>query len=152
MTYDPNKDSYIAALEKYRAGIADLQSEWTLETVKHLALINIAGMAGATALLQVAHWANRLSIRLALAFFFLGLILAVLDLYLNSLGYWAKLKDADRARLNASRSESSGELARHGVPSNSAGLNFFNWAGATGWLSAILAITGCILIGALLFK
>lgn len=147
MTYDPKENNYISALEQYRSSLADLQSKWTLETVKHLALINIAGIAGATTLSQLNESTHIWSLRVAVIVFFAGLIFAVIDFYLNSIGYWVKLKDTDRARLSVSRSKTTEEASRHGWPNAQAGDVLFKLAALTGWLSALCAISGSVIIG-----
>lgn len=151
MNYDPKENAYVAALEQLRSDVAASYSSWTLETVKHLALINIAGLAGATTLLQIDGWLHTLSVRLALILFFFGVILAVVDLHLNSLGYYTRLREIDRARVNTSMAATSEEVGRHGVPDMKIGKSLFVWAGAIGWVSAIVAIAGCLAIGVHLF-
>ncbi|WP_354678729.1 hypothetical protein [Cupriavidus plantarum] len=77
---------------------ADEHSAWTFETVKHLAFVNAAGLAGAAALYAAPDLGKRIvgpcGVPIALLFA-LGLVMAVLDMYLNSLGALARLKELD---------------------------------------------------------
>lgn len=66
--------------------LADLTSSWNLETVKHLAVFNVAGIAGAAALLTNPAYASQIATKLALPLFAGGLIAALLNFWTNTRG------------------------------------------------------------------
>ncbi|VVE34881.1 hypothetical protein PFI31113_03807 [Pandoraea fibrosis] len=137
------------ALNKWRETTSTLRQSYTLETVKHLAFINGAGLAGAaTALASIGGSAKLLP---SLALFAFGLVFAVLDLYLNSLAFH-RLERAISARINEiARAKSYGDLLiLYRDPHEGDAL--FRWAAGIGWLSALGAVAGmgCLLGGLLL--
>ncbi|WP_143277606.1 hypothetical protein [Bordetella genomosp. 10] len=73
---------------KYCHEQTNWSGEWMLETVKHLAIINAAGIAGAATLLATQNadgW-----VKLAFCLFTGGLLLAVLDLWLCACGFQSR--------------------------------------------------------------
>lgn len=72
--------------------------EWTMEVVKHLAIINVAGLAGSVTLIaaQMSKEVNRSYFVYAAVFFLSGLILAVLDMYMNSFGYYKRMEEIQK--------------------------------------------------------
>ncbi len=66
---------------------------WTIETVKHLAFVNVAGLAGTAALYASTDAAKKVTGLMgvpAAVVFAIGLAFAVLDMYFNSLGALAR--------------------------------------------------------------
>ncbi|HVL08673.1 MAG TPA: hypothetical protein VM512_05890 [Burkholderiaceae bacterium] len=119
---------------------------WTVETVKHLAFVNGAGLAGAAALVASTDMGKKAVVFCSIpsaVFFAVGLALAVLDMYLNSLGALARMHDLD-ARINVwDLAPEQGEReARVLLADTVAGADYFTWAHRTGWLSAAAFIIG----------
>ncbi|TKR55307.1 hypothetical protein D7I39_10810 [Allopusillimonas ginsengisoli] len=142
---ESTNQEYFNALNQLREAQASLQSRWIIETVKHLAIINIAGLAGSSALLKIAEIALT-PVKVSLVLFFLGLVLTVVDFHLNSLAFLAQVNETDRARIAFRAAETAGEVSRHGIPKSSAGQSLFKAAGTVGWISALLALSGGSLI------
>lgn len=122
-----------------------LRDDWILETVKHLALVNIAGLAGATALFasEKSIW-----IKVSIGLFGVGLLLAVVDLFIN-----AKAHQLNGVRANALRSDAHSATswdklvtAATAKPSSSDGDLCTECAEVAGALSGILAVAGVILL------
>ena len=121
-----------------------------METVKHLATVNIAGIAGVAALLSSNKIPPEL-LRWALISFTAGLLLALLDFWLNSRGYWCRAMGIRKNVLAASISETFQDLNKATTITKDAGKDWFDVALRVGWASAIGAIIGGLLLGAALF-
>lgn len=129
---------------------ANQMHEWTMEVVKHLAIINAAGLAGAATLIatQISETIHRSYFVFSAIAFALGLTLAVVDMHLNSMGHLARVKEM-RRRIDELRDlykSSSFHLLKIlkenaiEAPFNSGG--WFTAAGICGWISAIAFISG----------
>ncbi len=121
---------------------------WTLETVKHLAFVNAAGLAGAAALYSSTELAKKATGFFGIpttVFFALGLVLAVLDMYLNSLGALRRIHEVD-GRLSAW--DKIGSPQQHDatvlLAPSAAGRWLFLGAAVAGWGSAILFVAGAL--------
>ncbi|KVF38037.1 hypothetical protein WJ09_03070 [Burkholderia vietnamiensis] len=125
--------------------MAQLSSAWDLETVKHLVVLNAAGLAGAATLLaggrlQQPKWIGAAT----LLGYGLGVALAILNMYLVRVSL-------DR-RLNEVKSRMSEvyDLSKridHAFDPLIAGRKI-NIAGqACGWVSAMLAVASTLTIG-----
>ncbi|WP_432260854.1 hypothetical protein [Cupriavidus sp. TMH.W2] len=119
---------------------------WTIETVKHLAFVNGAGLAGAAALYASTDAAKKVSGLLGVpsaVFFAVGLAFAVLDMYFNSLGALARMKDLDaRLRIWDTHPGPRQPEAKELLKDTTAGKLWFRGAELSGWLSAILFVFG----------
>ncbi|MDW3683330.1 hypothetical protein RA280_16555 [Cupriavidus sp. CV2] len=137
-----------AAAVKWRENHAAEHNLWTIKTVKHLAFVNAAGLAGAAALYTSADLARKATGLFGIpstVFFALGLVLAVLDMYLNSLGALARIHEMDgRIRLWDQQRDQQQAHAEALLAPSTAGRRHFNWAGRTGWGSAILFCAGAL--------
>ncbi len=124
--------------------LADLTSHWNLETVKHLAVFNVAGLAGAAALLTNAEYANQIATKLALPFFAGGLICALFTLWTNMRGYALAYQHADKQRRAAASAHAWKDvdlfLKRYEGKFKSE--DWFHIAELTGWSSAASGIAG----------
>jgi hypothetical protein len=129
----------IGLWKSYSARQWELQAEWTIETVKHLAIVNGGGVAGAATLLSGEPTG---ALKAALLLFTFGLVFAVLDFYLNSVGYQKRAVDADgRARDLRGTVTWSGLTTVSNRSTDPAG-RWFPIAECIGWLSALLCLAG----------
>lgn len=126
--------------------LADLTSNWNLETVKHLAVLNVAGLAGAAALLTNAEYAQQITTKLALPFFAGGLIFALFTFWTNMRGYALAYRHADKQRSAAA--SASGwkdvDLFLKGYEGKFKSDDWFDMAERTGWSSAAAGTAGVI--------
>lgn len=144
-------------LEEYRTRIRDAAVRWrqehraehdlwTIETVKHLAFVNAAGLAGAGALYASDKMATKAVVFCnvpSALFFAVGLALAVVDMYLNSMGALARMEEVDRRLRAWDAKPNPGEAdARELLGEVRNGMAYFEWAGRVGWLSAIAFLIG----------
>lgn len=115
-------------------------STWSIETVKHLAIINVAGIAGAAALFSQS---TSTGMRVSLIAFMVGLVLAVLDFWLVGSGY-EKRADAAQKRAQAVKGVGSWEeyVQVESRPYKDPGIDWFHAAARVGWTSALAAIVG----------
>lgn len=140
-------DQNVSAWQQLADGTWRLHSQWTLETVKHLAAVNIAGIAGCAAILAGTSQVNGSQLKWALIVFTGGLLMALLDFWLNSFGYWRRGRDASDRLFSARRARSYEDLAEANRDYEDPGKWFFSAAGVIGWISAISAMTGGALLG-----
>lgn len=126
--------------------LAGITSNWNLETVKHLAVLNVAGLAGAAALLTNAEYAIRLSTKLALPLFGFGLIFALLTFWTNMRGYALAYQHAEkqrRAAASASRWKDV-DLFLKGYEGKFTSYDWHDVAELCGWTSVAAGIAGVI--------
>jgi hypothetical protein len=135
-TKDHRRDSRGMIVEWYKETQA-AQSLWSIETVKHLAFVNAAGLAG-SATLYASSSSARIGAFPSIAFA-IGLIAAVVDMHLNTLGYSARqreirhrIKTADAGLMSAD------DLLKQSI----AGEGHFRWAGRAGALAGSSFIAG----------
>ncbi|HDR8924971.1 TPA: hypothetical protein QDB26_003989 [Burkholderia vietnamiensis] len=131
---------------------ANQMREWTMEVVKHLAIINAAGLAGVATLIamQINETISRSYFVFSAISFALGLALAVVDMHLNSMGHLARVKEMRRRidELRNSYKNSSLHLLKSlrenmiEAPFNDGG--WFTVAGICGWISAIAFLSGIV--------
>lgn len=122
-------------------------SRWATEAVKHLAFVNGAGLAGTTALLGNSHLYSKPWLLGATACLGVGLILALLCMWLESKGCEQRAKDLDRrarAVKNSTTWKSYAEAQNEEY--KDAGARWFKVSICTGWGSAGTAILGIICI------
>ncbi|WP_286936118.1 hypothetical protein [Achromobacter sp. UBA4530] len=124
--------------------LADLTSDWNLETVKHLAVFNVAGIAGAAALLTHADYGTQFTTKLALPLFAAGLVLALMTFWTNMRGYALAFDHAESQRRRAASSErwSDVEVFLKEYEGKFKPTDWFDIAERTGWSSAIFGIAG----------
>jgi len=135
-----------------RSLILQEATQWNLEIVKHLAALNGAGFAGSAALLA-SKFGDALAIRASLPVFAAGLILAVLNFFLNTRGHIGRLT-ITQGRIDTILEAATWADLKKPVESTQ-GLTPNDWhdcAERVGWLSAILALVGAVLIGISLFS
>lgn len=120
-----------------------LRDDWILETVKHLAAINTAGLAGAVALF-VTH--QSFALKLAFGVFGFGLLLAVIDLFVNAKAHYLNGMRANSLRLSANQAKSWEDLdeTANAKSSSDTGDACTQCAEVAGAVSAFLAIAGMI--------
>lgn len=135
-----------AAAVEWRLEHSKEYNAWTIETVKHLAFVNGAGLAGAAAIYASTDAAKKIvgPFGLPVAMIFaIGLVFAVLDMYLNSLGALARIRELD-GRLKVwdghpgPKQREADQLLRDAK----AGKWLFRFAGYAGWASATLFAIG----------
>lgn len=120
-------------------------SEWTLETVKHLAVINTAALAGSAALLA-AKVMDGIHIKISLILFLLGLLSAVADFYFFSLGYLKRAEKYKDLSNKIKRSKSHNNLNDAFKNTSFKKEIFFKISSCLGWLSITVASIGIALI------
>jgi hypothetical protein len=115
-------------------------SNWSIETVKHLAIINVGGIAGAVALFSQS---PSTGMRISVITFVFGLILAVLDFWLMSNGYVKRAEAATQRARELKRVGSWDEyVAAESRPYADPGIDWFHAAARVGWSSALAAMAG----------
>ncbi|WP_447981801.1 hypothetical protein [Achromobacter kerstersii] len=129
--------------------LADLTSSWNLETVKHLAVFNVAGIAGAAALLTNTAYASQITTKLALPFFAAGLVLALLNFWTNTRGYALAYKHAVKQRRAAASAREWKDVAAflEGFKGKFTPTDWFSIAESSGWTSAMFGIAGVACLG-----
>jgi len=122
-------------------------SSWAIETVKHLAFVSGAGLAGATALLGSTNRFSNNALFAATALFGIALILALLCMWLESTGYMKRAVDLDE-RVKSIRAATTWKAYAdaHGKEYKDAGSRWFKISLFVGWGSAITAFLGVIFI------
>lgn len=129
--------------------LEDLTSNWNLETVKHLAVLNVAGLAGGAALLTNATYASQFTSRLALILFGCGLVFALLTMWCNTRGY-AIARSHARNKRNATIGAKLWTDVAQFLESEGGRFTSLSWfwaAETTGWISALLGIGGLVSLG-----
>ncbi|MFY2839377.1 hypothetical protein [Achromobacter xylosoxidans] len=129
---------------------ADLASTWNLETVKHLAIFNVAGLAGAAALVAGTKYADHFAMKLSLPTFAIGLLMALLTLWTRTRGYSASLDNIDKQRKKSLAAGTWQELHSAWQPPVTA-MKPSDWhsiGNRTGWASALIGTLGVVLVGA----
>ena len=119
-----------------------LRASWDLETVKHLAIVNGAGFAGtATVVASNLVGSNRHPGLFVL--FGLGLLCAIANMYLGSLGYGSFMEELTR-RVKSFDEDETDDGRR--LFDGRSGLSLFimRMGMLAGWLSAGLAVLGGI--------
>lgn len=133
-------------LAQWRTRLYDRAAEWDLETVKHLVVLNAAGIAGVATLLgssnpKLAGWAGPMT----LMGYGIGVILAVLNLHLASAAFYHMGGEID-GRIESVFSPET-PLDKRLVQAPKRGIGF-QWAGIScGYTSAALAISSTALLG-----
>ena len=113
-------------------------SAWTLETVKHLAIINGAGLAGCSAMLAKA--TSEKPLIYAFFLFAIGLLLAVADMYFVSIGYWKRAEKYSDIHLKIKKSTFHDEIYAP-IKTNNFKIEWqFTFSSILGWTSAIMAV------------
>lgn len=113
------------------------QSLWSIETVKHLAFVNAAGLAG-SATLYASSSSARIGAFPSIAFA-IGLTAAVVDMHLNTLGYNARRKEIGHRIKNVDAGLMS---ADDPLKQSTAGEGHFRWAARAGALAGFSFIAG----------
>ncbi|QVN19582.1 hypothetical protein [Burkholderia pyrrocinia] len=132
-------------LEQWWERLSERSSTWDLETVKHLVVLNAAGLAGVATLLAGAKLPHPKWIgATALLGYGLGVAFAILNMYLASVSFDRMLNEVK------SRMVEVGDLSKqidHVYDRLTAGRRL-NVAGQVcGWVSAMLAIASTLAIG-----
>ncbi|WP_124529900.1 hypothetical protein [Burkholderia sp. Bp8991] len=132
-------------LDQWWERLSERSSTWDLETVKHLVVLNAAGLAGVATLLAGAKLPNPKWIGAAtLLGYGLGVVLAIVNMYLASVSFSRMLNEVK------SRMVDVGDLSKsidHVYDRLTAGKRI-NVAGQVcGWASAMLAIASTLAIG-----
>lgn len=140
---------YSAEWSRNSVLLADLTSNWNLETVKHLAVFNVAGIAGAAALLTNQNYAAQISTKLALPLFAVGLVLALITFWTNMRGYALSYLHAEsqRRRANSAGKWSDVEEFMKSYEGKFKPSDWYDIAELAGWFSAVSGIVGVIGLG-----
>lgn len=120
-------------------------SEWSLETVKHLAFINGAALAGCAALFASSA-PSSFHIKYSLTLFLLGLLLAVSDFYLCSRGYEIRAKKYQNISYEIQKSSFEKEINEILKNTDFKKEKEFILASCCGWTSIIFAFVGIVLL------
>lgn len=125
-----------------------LRDDWILETVKHLAIVNIAGLAGSTALYANLKNDPSTALKFSIGLFGLGLLLAVVDLFTNARAHYLNGLRANSLRDNAHMAESWDALVAVATAkySSDEGDLCTQCAEVAGALSAFAAAIGVVLL------
>lgn len=132
-------------LSEWRSSLQGSAAEWDLETVKHLVVLNAAGLAGAATLLgggttKLAGWGPA-----TLMGYGFGVILAVLNLHLAARSYYEMATELDQRMRDTWNHQQ--RLDRQIFAALQKGQRI-NLAGQIcGWLSAGLAIASTAILG-----
>lgn len=120
-----------------------LRDDWILETVKHLAIVNIAGLAGAAALYGAD---KSLALKISIGSFAVGLLLALIDLFTNAKAHYFNGLRANDYRHEAKTANSWSGLnaAATAKWTSDAGDRCTACAEVAGIMSAVLAIAGMV--------
>jgi hypothetical protein len=124
---------------EWRRDVISQQTIWSFETVKHLAFVNGAGLAGAATL-----YASSSEIKLGPApaiAFASGLLLAVLDMHINALTHQTRSRAIGERISQFDQSEITGEQLFADLPVGETG---FKVAAGIGMLSAVCFVIGVI--------
>ncbi|MEB2544342.1 hypothetical protein [Burkholderia cenocepacia] len=132
-------------LDQWWERLSERSSTWDLETVKHLVVLNAAGLAGAATLLAGAKPPHSKWIGAAtLLGYGLGVVLAILNMYLASVSF-SRMLDEVKSRM-VEVGDLSTPIA-HVYDRLTAGRRI-NVAGQVcGWGSAVFAIGSTLMIG-----
>lgn len=127
------------ALYLWRKESLAAHQEWVLETVRTLALVNAAGLAGVAAIYASDKTTKLLGSYPSGAFFFAGLACAALTMHQNSLGFHFRQQEI-KARID---SLDSGELnTTDALRPATRGAQNFRLADVLGWSSGALFLVG----------
>jgi len=134
-----------ASLDQWWERLEELSSKWDLETVKHLVVLNGAGFAGVATLLaggklSLPKWSGAT----LLLGYGLGVVLAIANMYLASVGY-SRMREEVKGRIAA-----VGDLSQqvgHVFDPLAGGRRFTIAGQACGWISAMLAVASTLAIG-----
>lgn len=124
--------------------LADQTSNWNLETVKHLAVFNVAGIAGAAALLTNSTYLGQITTKLALPFFAIGLIFSLFTFWTNTRGYASAQEHAFSQRFAAGTARQWVDIPSlfEGHKGKFKPHHWFEIAERTGWSSAVCGVVG----------
>lgn len=146
-----NSAATIEAWREYELSQDQRRDTWILEAVKHIAIANVAGVAGATALLA-GRGENQMASYSVMAFC-VGLLAAVIDFASNAEAHHRRAKDS-RARIAAARAATSWKDLIDNETATSTkrqhrrepGSNFVAGATVCGWIGGISAMIGIFLL------
>lgn len=139
------------ALEAWWERLTQRASEWDLETVKHLVVLNAAGIAGvATLLAGGGHQFHPAWGGPAILFVYgLGVIFAVLNMYLASAHFDKK---AGEVKTRIARVYDLSDQLDNLFDDLSAGRKFSISGQVCGWLSAASAVLSTVTLGISLMR
>jgi hypothetical protein len=128
------------ALYIWQRDCLDAYREWILETAKTLAIVNSAGLAGVSAIYAGATTGTTLLGNYpSAAFFAVGLVCAIFDMYTNSVGHIRRHAEV----MSRIRSLDKGDLDPDiALGEANSGEPWFRAADVTGWASGILFLAG----------
>lgn len=122
----------------------EAQRAWKMEAVKHLSTINIAGLAGAAALLTFR--TGDLVLEWSFVLFTLGLVLSIIDFWLNSQGYWLRGMGDNQRIIDIRKAQNYEAFFKTSAIESTTGQDWLEAALRVGWLSAVMAIAGVALL------
>lgn len=128
-------------------------SQWNIETVRHLALFNAAGIAGTATLLAVSSFTDEALVRYSLIAFAVGMVCAIFTLWSNAQGYQRHSEIADEQRRkirDAATWAASSDADSDYLKKRPKALRWHLAAEILGWTSAALGIVGAGLLAATL--
>jgi len=121
-------------------------AEWSIETVKHLAVLNAGGVAGCAALLATTRPLNEPALRLGVVIFSLGLICAVLTFWLGAYAYSKRAREHDERAAECARATNWDEYVEACRKYEDPGKKWTDTAIFTGWTSAGTSLLGAFAI------
>lgn len=133
------------SLVDWRERLSERAAAWDLETVKHLVVLNAAGLAGVATLLAgnkplCPGWVGPI----ALLGYGFGVVMAVLNMYLASRSF-TMMSDEIKRRIDKIYDPS---ISLDGSLERPVSGQCFNWLGqGCGWVAAIFAAASTLAVG-----
>ena len=119
-----------------------LHTEWSIETVKHLAILNTGGVAGCAALLATQRVLNDVALRIGIVVFSIGLICTVLTFWLGSVAYSKRTKLMNDRVNELAKAADWKQYVEASRKYEDPGERWTNAALCTGWSAASTALVG----------
>jgi hypothetical protein len=143
--FEKDRASHLNSLKSHLDLLEPLEATWSLEVTKHLATFNGAGFAGAAAMLATKY-ADSPLVKIALAVFAAGFLLAILNMWLNSQGLGKMV--ARTHRLQSAAKEATSWEGLH-IEDDEQGLTSDDWGDLAilfGWSSAVAGTVAALLL------
>ncbi|WP_278484049.1 hypothetical protein [Achromobacter insolitus] len=143
--FERDRATHLNTLKSHLDLLQPLEATWSLEVTKHLATFNGAGFAGAAAMLATKY-ADSPLVKVALAVFAAGFLLAILNMWLNSQGL-GKLVTRTHKLQSAAKEATSWEEFH--VEDEEPGLTADDWGDLAilfGWSSAVAGMVAASLL------
>lgn len=125
--------------------LQNISASWELETVKHLSIVNTAGIAGCAALLT--RWSDLSSFSYALIIFSAGLLMSLITLWFGAEAYLNVANNAQCREREFKQASSWGAYCHAMRPIQTEKFKFWNLlARGSGWAAAACALAGMLFV------